>query len=308
MPIARLALLLLVPLACGRTEPYPPMPDSRDAGVSDAGVPDAGRPDAGAPDAGVVPCVPGCMGTTPFGCDGGVVVVRPPCLPPTVCTNGSCSNCSAPAPDAPHFVDVTLGTNGPSHGGGPHQCALKSISAALAVARGEVHVAAGLYQSEQFPLVLKGSQKLLGTGARLSGKGTYSTTQAAVVFEGTSNTLSGFEIEANEGTGYCVVVWSNAVPLGHLISNVKVSRCGGSGMIVQGGPTELRDSLMVGDLVGVLWNGPQSVGSMVGNRFTQQKRAGMACTHPSPPVMGSGNRSVDGGIAPCDTCKNCPFQ
>ena len=198
-------------------------------------------------------CGVACSGQTPA-CSSATkrcACERSSCAKGTGCDDatGTCIPCTKPAPDAADFyVDIAS----PVTGTGSALCPVRTISEGLTLANASaastktVHIAAGDYTVEDFPLLIRGGITLQGAGAdrvTITGMGEYhsdlptpSTARATALIgePGRDNAIRGLTIRAGEATR---------------IGNVGVIVNDGNLVVRDGGPVDAAPNTFVADTV-----------------------------------------------------------
>ena len=138
-----------------------------------------------------------------------------------------------------HYVDATSGVDVHQPWRAPRAPAPTAdiIAYALAHSARQIFAAQGTYSAatgEVFPLVLTGRQGPYCSGTTIAGQGSYMSTRAAVVLEGTANSIISDWAIVGDGssTGYCVMIESTASPIPHSVEERRrfgMRRCGRAG-------------------------------------------------------------------------------
>jgi hypothetical protein len=213
-------------------------------------------------------------------------------------------SCVPASATATQFVDPLLGTDDNQHGGASGSCAYKTLTYALGQADGVISLAASAYQapSETLPFTLNGAQSLKCNGATLRGAG--GTNGVTVQLSGEHNALDSCIVDGSSAGTICIYVDSTPTTM-HTITACTVTRCGGTGIYVAGGPTTIASSTVSNvALDGILWYA--QAGTMTNNNFSLNTRDIDCPNSSSGGITGSGNKRA-GGAPVCMGCSHCPF-
>jgi hypothetical protein len=216
-----------------------------------------------------------------------------------------------------HYVDPASGKDDLDHGGGYGSCGYKTLTYALSHSTGQVALQKATYSpsTETFPITLHGIQQILcqyliSAPATIQGKGLSKTSNEniSVEFAGTNNGFFDCIVNGGGGTGYCVEVTGAGASPEHFISGADISNCGGYGIAVDQGVTNMSvdSSTLHGSLGGVSWHGSNS-GQMVSNSFSGNSSDDIFCVDSEPNVNGNSNTGSVGGKPSCLNCGHCPF-
>jgi hypothetical protein len=200
------------------------------------------------------------------------------------------------------------------HGSAAGRCAFKTITYALTQTDGTVSLSPAIYSEEtgeKLPLILKARHHLACNGAHIEGPGKEFPSPnltIAVEFDGDENGLSDCVIRGGNLDGYCVQSWGARQVL---IERSDISNCGGAAVTIDTGSASLVGNTIHDSLLGIDWYGygrasSLLTGSMVGNRFSGNRKSDIDCF--GRDLMVTGYDNVRGnGPAVCTGCANCPF-
>ena len=217
--------------------------------------------------------------------------------------------CSPPASTAaPHYVDPLGNDSIATHGGGPGECALKTIDYALSYATDEVHVSADSYSVMTSPITVTGTQHLLcdsAGGTMLSGQPAFSSWNVTLRLVGDGARASYCDITALNSAGYCVEVVGDDIVLDQLV----MTSCGGAAIKVAGDEAIITNNTINHIAANVFFQSPRS--AMISNNEFHANGDDVSCNglHDDPvginTITGSGNTHPSASVVCSDNC-NCP--